>query len=176
MTTENSATQLDDAPENTSENLQEENLEDLLAGAEARIAELEKGILYVQADFNNYRRRKEEEFIAQQKYIASQLLKELLPIVDNFERALQFAQQTQSFERLIAGVQGTQKQLAAFLSKAGVTPIEALGAEFDPTYHEAIGHTEGSDLPENTVAEELQKGYLLHDRVLRPAMVKVAGG
>ncbi len=176
MTEENSAYQPDDAPENTDENVWEEALTDPLAEAQARIAELEKGILYLQADFSNYRRRKEEEFIAQQKYIAGQLLKDLLPILDNFERALQFAERTQSFEKLVAGVQGTQKQLSAFLSKAGVTSIETLGKEFDPTYHEAIGHTEGSDAPENTVTEELQKGYLLHDRVLRPAMVKVSGG
>ncbi len=178
MTTDNEFEPTTDAPEEVSQEpiVEEIPAEDPLATAQAQIAELEKSLLYAQADFNNYRRRKEEEFVAQQKYIAGQLLKDLLPILDNFERALQFAEQSQSFEKLIAGVQGTQKQLATFLTKAGVTPIEALGQEFDPTYHEAIGHTEDTDAPENTVTEELQKGYMLHDRVLRPAMVKVAGG
>lgn len=166
----------EDIEEPVNEERPDETTAPPLLEAQERIAELEKGLLYLQADFHNYRRRKEEEFVAQQKYNAAQLLKDLLPILDNFERALQAAEQSQSFEKLIAGVQGTQKQLSAFLSKAGVSPIDSLGKEFDPTFHEAIGRSADSDAPENTVAEELQKGYMLHDRVLRPAMVKVAGG
>ncbi|MCX6380867.1 MAG: nucleotide exchange factor GrpE [Armatimonadetes bacterium] len=181
MTSENNTYEPQYTPDEAVKEEQEENSAaemtvDPIAEAQARIAELEKSLVYLQSDFHNYRRRKEEDFIAQQKYIAGQLLKDLLPILDNFERALQFAEQTQSFEKLVSGVQGTQKQLATFLTKAGITPIEALGQEFDPTYHEAIGHTADSDQPENTITEELQKGYLLHGRVLRPTVVKVAGG
>jgi molecular chaperone GrpE len=131
---------------------------------------------YLQAEFVNFRRRKQEEFDGQQKYLSAELLKGLLPILDNFERALQAAEQHQSYEKLIGGVQGTHKQLMSFLEKAGVQPIAAVGQEFNPQFHEAIGHAEGSDLPANTVAEEVQRGYTIHDRVLRPALVKVSAG
>ena len=147
-----------------------------LEDARSRAEKAEQALLYSQSDFQNYRRRKEEEFKSQQKFLSENLLKEMLPIVDSFERALQAAQQNQSFDKLIGGVEGTLKQMYTFLQKSGVTPIESLGKEFDPNFHEAIGHTEGGDHPANTVAEEVQRGYNIHDRVLRPALVKVAQG
>ena len=153
-----------------------EELEAELNEADAKIESLQKDLLYLQADFQNYRRRKEDEAIAQQKYVAANLLKELLPILDNFERALQAAEQTQNFDKLIGGVQGTLKQWNACLERTGVTPIETVGKEFNPQFHEAIGYTEASDLPPNTVAEEVQRGYMIHDRILRPALVKVSQG
>ena len=145
-----------------------------LEEAKSRTEQVEKALLYTQAEFQNYRRRKEDEFKSQQKFLTENLLKEILPVVDNFERALQAAEQNQSFEKLIGGVNGTLKQLHTFLQKSGVTPLEVVGKEFDPNFHEAIGHTEGSAYPANTVAEEIQRGYAIHDRVLRPALVKVA--
>ncbi len=145
-----------------------------LEDVRARLEKADNANLYIQAEFQNYRRRKEEEFKTQQKFLSENLLKEILPAVDNFERALLAAEQNQSFEKLIGGVNGTLKQLHTLLTKAGVAPIEAVGKEFDPNFHEAIGHTEGSGHPANTVTEEVQRGYLLHDRVLRPALVKVA--
>ncbi|HZP81577.1 MAG TPA: nucleotide exchange factor GrpE [Chthonomonadaceae bacterium] len=141
-----------------------------------RAEEAEKRILYVQAEFQNYRRRKEEEQAGLQKYNNSELIKALLPIIDNFERALAAAEQTRNFDALVGGVSGTLKQLRAFLEKAGVKPIESVGKEFDPNFHEAIGHTDSDEYPANTVAEEVQKGYVMHDRVLRPSLVKVSQG
>ena len=111
-----------------------------------------------------------------QKYATGEFIKNLLPVLDNFERALKAAEQTQNYDALIGGVNGTLKQLLSALQKAGITPIEAVGQEFDPNYHEAIGHTESDEFPANTVAEELQRGYIMHDRVLRPTLVKVAQG
>ena len=146
-----------------------------LEDAKSKLDKADKEHLYLQAEFQNYRRRKEDEFKSQQKFLSENLLREMLPIVDNFERALQAAEQNQSFEKLIGGVNGTLKQLNTLLSKAGVVPIEAVGKEFDPNFHEAIGHTEDSEYPANTVAEEVQRGYVMHERVLRPALVKVAG-
>ncbi len=146
-----------------------------LASAQDKIAELEKTRLYIQAEFQNYRRRRDDEFVAQQKYIAGTLFKDLLPVLDNFDRALQAAELSQNFEKLIAGVQGTLKQMQVFLEKSGIAPIEVLGKEFDPEFHEAIGYMEESDLPPNTVAVEIQRGYMIHERVLRPALVKVSG-
>jgi len=145
-----------------------------LEEARAKREEAEKQILYQQAEFQNFRRRQREEQAELQRFANSELIRDLLPILDNFERALAAAEQTRSFDALIGGVSGTLKQLQAFLQKAGVQPIESVGKEFDPRYHEAVGHAESSDLPANTVAEEVQRGYQMHDRVLRPALVKVA--
>lgn len=147
-----------------------------LEEARAKADEAEKRAIYLQAEFQNFRRRKDEENVALQKFANREIIQGLLPVVDNFERALAAAEQTKNYDALIGGVSGTLRQLQTMLQKAGVTPIEAVGKEFDPNYHEAIGHTEESDAPANTVTEEVQRGYLMHDRVLRPTLVKVAQG
>lgn len=145
-----------------------------LSEAQANAEDSEKRYVYLQAEFLNFKRRKEEQDKELQKFTNREIVLGLLPVIDNFERALQAAEQTKSYEGLIGGVNGTLKQFNAFLQKAGVTPIEAVGKEFDPNYHEAIGHTDSSGLPANTVAEEVQRGYIMHDRVLRPSLVKVS--
>jgi len=147
-----------------------------LDDARREIEELKKQVLYGQAEFQNFRRRKEDEQKDLARFANAELIKGLLPIVDNFDRALQAAEQSRNFDALIGGISGTSKQLQAFLQKAGVTPIEAVGKDFDPKFHEAIGHAEDSGYEANSVAEEVQKGYLMHDRVLRPALVRVAQG
>jgi molecular chaperone GrpE len=147
-----------------------------LEEARTRAEDAEKRLVYAQAEFQNVLRRREEQYRGDQKYANSELIKLLLPVIDNFERALKAAEQARNLDALLGGVSGTHKQLLSALEKAGVTPIASLGKEFDPNYHEAIGHAEESDLAANTVAEELQRGYIMHDRVLRPALVKVAGG
>lgn len=133
----------------------------------------EKALLYARAEFQNISRRRDEQAAAERKYAVSELVKSLLPVIDNFERGLQSAEQTRNFEALVEGIHGTRKQLETALEKAGVTPIESVGKEFDPMIHEALGPAEESDYPPNTVAEELQRGYKMHDRVIRPALVKV---
>ena len=138
--------------------------------------EADKRLVYTQAEFQNFRRRKEEESKDLQRFGNSEMIQALFPVVDNFERALSAAEKTKNFDALVGGVSGTLKQLQTFLQKAGVTPIEALGKEFDPNFHEAIGHTESSEYGANKVAEEVQRGYMLHDRVLRPTLVKVSNG
>ncbi len=147
-----------------------------LDDARRQIEELKKQVIYAQAEFQNFRRRKEEEQKEFAKYSNSELIKSLLPVLDNFERALQAAEQTRNFDALITGVSGTSKQLQTALQKAGVTPIDSLGHDFDPNLHEAIGHSEDTEFAANTVAEEIQRGYRMHDRVLRPALVRVAQG
>jgi molecular chaperone GrpE len=141
-----------------------------------RAKEAETQLLYVQAEFQNFRRRKEDESRDLAKFTNRELIKALLPIVDNFERALRAAEQTKNFDALVGGLSGTLKQMQTFLQKSGVIPIEAVGKEFDPNFHEAIGHTESETYPANTVAEEVQRGYVMHDRVLRPTLVKVSQG
>ncbi len=142
----------------------------------AQKEDAEKRLLYMQAEFQNYRRRITEEKAALDKFAGEKIIKEMLPIVDNFERGLAAAKATSNFDALISGVSGVMKQMEALLQKSGVTPIEAVGKEFDPKLHEAIGVADESNYPANMVAEELQRGYLLHDRVLRPSLVKVSQG
>jgi molecular chaperone GrpE len=151
-------------------------LQTQLNEARARADDAEKRVLYLQADYQNYRRRRDEEQIGLSRFANAEMIKSLLPVLDNFERALRAAEQTHNLDALVAGVSGTLKQLTTFLEKAGVTPIEAVGKEFDPKFHEAIGHAESDEFPPHTVAEELQKGYVMHDRVLRPSLVKVVQG
>ncbi len=165
----------------------DQSLAETLSAAEANIAELkqelvkanhkaddqEKKLIYLQADYQTYRRRRDEEYKTILKTANTDLIKSFLPIVDNLERALKAAEQTSNLDALVSGINGTLKQLHTFLQSAGVSHIEALGKEFDPNYHEAIGHAEDDDLPPNTVAEEVQRGYILHEKVLRPSLVKV---
>lgn len=160
-----------DGPEATITALQAEITE-----LRQRAEEAERRLLYASAEFQNTARRKEEQYQTNLKHANNEFIKNLLPVLDNFERALKAAEQTRSYEALVGGVNGTLKQLLTAFQKAGVTPIEAEGQEFDPQYHEAIGHAEESAYPANVVAEEVQRGYLLHDRVLRPSLVKVSQG
>lgn len=125
------------------------------------------------ADFDNYRKRIERERRELSEYAAADVLRELLPIIDNFERALQApaAGDTEAFKR---GVELIHKQMLDLLRKRGVTHIDALGADFDPNVHQAVIHEPSEDHREGEVMHELQRGYKLGDRLLRPAMVKVA--
>lgn len=141
--------------------------------ANHRADDHEKKLIYLQADYQTYRRRRDDEYKTIQKTANSDLIKSFLPIVDNLERALKAAEQTNNLDALVGGINGTLKQLHTLLQNAGVSQIEAVGKEFDPNYHEAIGHAEADDLPPNSVAEEIQRGYILHDKVLRPSLVKV---
>jgi len=126
------------------------------------------------ADFENLRKRTEKEKQDFYRYSLSEIMKELLPVLDNFERAL--AAETERGEEFRKGVELIYKQLYEVLRKNGLTPIDDQGVAFDPQIHEAVMRDENSELPNHTVAELLQKGYFLHDRLLRPAMVKVAVG
>jgi molecular chaperone GrpE len=128
------------------------------------------------ADFANYKRRTQEESARQRDIVREEILTGLLPVIDNFERALASAQTTQDYDKLVSGVQAILRQLQDFLAREGVTGIEAVGQPFDPNFHNAVLRHETTEYPENTIVEELQKGYTLGKRVLRPSMVKVAAG
>jgi len=167
-------TRADDAPGDlpTDIALLREQLEE----AELRADSEHEAYLRARADFANYKRRTDEEKERMRAIVNEGLLSRLLPIVDNFERAVQAAQNTQDYEKLIGGVIATLKQMQEFLVREGVTTIESVGQPFDPNYHNAVMRYETTEYPENTVVEELQKGYTLGERVLRPSMVKVATG
>lgn len=125
------------------------------------------------ADFDNFRKRSEREKGEFFKYALAGVLKDLLPVLDNFDRALDHAEEGDEFHK---GVLMIYKQLFDQLQKHGVKVIDEAGVPFDPNFHEAIVREEDDTLPSHTVSAILQKGYFLHDRLLRPALVKVAVG
>jgi molecular chaperone GrpE len=142
-------------------------LQELAEEAQARA-------LRVQADFDNFRRRtqKEKEELAQ--YATSKLVAELLSVLDNFERALATAPGNAESEAFTKGINMIFRQLEGVLKTEGLTAMETVGQPFNPEYHQAIMQVESEEHEEGIVTEEVQKGYLLKDKVLRPAMVKVS--
>jgi molecular chaperone GrpE len=143
---------------------------------------LKEQLLRAVADFDNYRKRIERERRELSDYAATDVLLELLPIIDNFERALQApasapgatARRPAESEAFKKGIELIHKQMLDLLRKRGVTLIDALGADFDPNVHQAVIHEPSDEHREGEVMQELQRGYKLGDRLLRPAMVKVA--
>lgn len=134
---------------------------------------LQDRLLRTAAEFDNYRKRMDRERRDLADHTAGEVLGEFLPIIDNLERALHAAPQDDPLRK---GVELVHKQMLDMLRKRGVKPIEALGADFDPNFHQAVIHEESTAHREGEVMEELQRGYVAGDRLLRPAMVKVAKG
>lgn len=141
------------------------------AGAGPELAELRDRHLRLLADFDNFRKRAERELEERTRYVLAEPIRELLPVLDNLERALT-AQGAEG--DLIRGVEMIARQFLDVLRRFGVERVPAVGALFDPRRHEAVMRVESSDVTAPTVVEEFQRGYLLRDRLLRPAMVKVA--
>jgi len=132
-------------------------------------------LLRVSADFENYRKRSAREIEEFRKYANQTLLKEMLSVVDNLELAINSSNHGKKTDKnLIEGLNLTLSEILRVFEKFNVKPIEAQGQTFDPAFHEAVMREETDDFPENTVVSEFQKGYLIHDRLLRPAMVVVA--
>ncbi|MDN3018589.1 nucleotide exchange factor GrpE [Paenibacillus sp. BSR1-1] len=129
--------------------------------------------LRLQADFDNFRRRTRLDLEASEKYRAQKLITDLLPALDNFERALKVEAENEQTKSLLQGMDMVFRSLVDALKKEGLEPIEAVGKEFDPHQHQAVMQGEDENYGSNIVIEEFQKGYLLKDRVIRPSMVKV---
>lgn len=152
------------------------------ADPQAKLAEAEELArknwdLYLrsQAELDNYRKRAQRDRQDLLKFSNENILRELLPVIDNLDRAVQHARDAEADSQgLLEGVEMTLGQFRRVLEKFQVTAFDALGEKFDPARHEAMGQYETSEYPPNVVAQELQKGYLLHDRLLRPAMVMIA--
>jgi len=156
-----------------------DSVDDLKRSLEAMEAEYRSAhdkYLRLAAEFDNYKRITQRDQRDQIKFGNEHLLKEMLPVVDNLERAIKSAKDNGGNEALMQGVELTLKQLLGVLGKFGVTPMESIGKPFDPTTQQAVAQVESDTVPEHAVAEELQKGYLLHDRILRPSMVSVSKG
>lgn len=132
-------------------------------------------LLRFQADFENIRRRTEKERQEFVKFANEEIILELLNVLDDLERTVALAEsQHQDVSTFLKGVEMILAHLYEMLKKHNVKPIEAKGKPFDPNYHEALMQAEDAEAPENTIIEELQKGYLLNDRVVRTAKVKVS--
>ncbi|GIN85428.1 protein GrpE [Heyndrickxia sporothermodurans] len=140
---------------------------------QAKLEESENRYLRLRADFDNFRRRAQIDREASEKYRAQSLATNLLPAIDNFERAMQITPDNEQAKQLMQGVEMVYRNIIDALKKEGIEEIEAVGKEFDPHYHQAIMQGEDENYGSNIVIEEFQKGYVLKDRVIRPSMVKV---
>ena len=141
---------------------------------EEKIEELEDRVKRQMAEFDNFRKRTEKEKSHMYEVGARDVIEKILPVVDNFERGLASVPEDQKENPVIVGMDKIYSQLMTTLTDLGVEPIEAVGGEFDPNYHNAVMHVEDEELGENVVAEEFQKGYMYKDTVIRHSMVKVA--
>lgn len=140
---------------------------------EAKAEEAENRYLRLRADFDNYRRRIQKEGEAKEKYRAQSLITNILPALDNFERALNIEVSDEHNGSFLKGMQMVHTSLLEALKAEGLEVIESVGQPFDPHLHQAVMQVSEEGVDSNTVVEEFQKGYRLKDRVIRPSMVKV---
>jgi molecular chaperone GrpE len=141
--------------------------------ASSEDAELRERLLRLQADFENFKKRIERERLDHFRYATIGLVARILPVLDNFERAMSAARPGTASDALVEGVALIHRQLVSELEVEGLRVMECVGEPFDPLRHEAVATDPDSPMPPHTVTQEFQKGYFLHDRVLRPAMVRV---
>ncbi|XBX10452.1 nucleotide exchange factor GrpE [Enterocloster clostridioformis] len=139
-----------------------------------KIEELTDRVKRQMAEFENFRKRTDKEKSAMYEMGAKDIIERILPVIDNFERGLAIVPEDAKETPLAEGMEKIYKQFRKTLEEAGVKAIEAVGREFDPNYHNAVMHVDDDSLGENIVAEELQKGYMYRDSVVRHSMVKVA--
>ena len=167
---------VEDTVDDTAQTESQDSVQTDANAAEAKVQEFQEKFMRLQADFSNYKKRSSAERLQVAGVIKGELISTLLPVMDNFERALNVPQEEQSEEvrPFIEGYEMIYKQLAGVLEKAGVRKIEALDKPFDPNYHQAVMRVPAEGVANDTIVEVLQDGYLLGDKTLRPAMVKVA--
>jgi molecular chaperone GrpE len=151
-----------------------EELKRKLEEKENEVKEHYERLLRVAADFDNYKKRAAREKEEWTKFANEDLIKGILPFIDNLERAVNHSEKTKDFQSLVEGIKLTVQQLLNTLNKFGVSPIESLGKPFNPAVHQAMLLVETDQHEPNQVVEEFQKGYLLNERLLRPATVSVS--
>lgn len=168
--------------EDDSEKKDKEKVADPLKEMEARLESLEQKakenhdrFLRVSAEFENYKKRAAREMGDFRKFANESFVKAMLPVVDNLDRAIESSSNDKDTNTsVVEGVNMTLREILKVFEQFGVIPFESLGKTFDPGFHQAVMQEENEDYPDNTVLNELQKGYLIHDRLLRPAMVVVS--
>lgn len=139
-----------------------------------QIEELNDKLKRQMAEFDNFRKRTEKEKSQMYDMGAKSIIEKILPVIDNFERGLAGVPEEEKSNAFVDGMDKVYKQMLTTLAEAGVTPIEAVGKEFDPNFHNAVMHVEDEEAGENIIVEEFQKGYVYRDTVVRHSMVKVA--
>lgn len=180
-TLENSAAENEEASENSEE---QEDGKDKKKGffkkkekkdeRDEQIAELKDSLLRNRAEFENFRKRSEKEKSQMFEIGAKSIVEKILPVIDNFERGFDTLKDEEKDLPFAAGMKKIYEQMLTSLSEAGVKPIEALGQEFNPDFHNAIMHEDNDEVGENIIVQEFQKGYMFRDTVVRYSMVKVA--
>ena len=162
-----------DEPKNSEKDAQKDHTENLREIQEQLTAEKDK-TLRLSAEFENYKKRKQREIDDFKKFANETVFKQMLSVVDNLERAIVSAEDASDEASLLEGVKLTHKEILKLFETFNVKPVEAENQPFDPNFHQAVTQEENNEFPENTVTTVLQKGYLLHDRLIRPAMVVVS--
>lgn len=178
---ENNAENVEAENENVKETSAEENCEAAACDSDKESEKLKQDLenlnnqyLRLAADFENYRKRQAQEREALLKYGAEECMKKVIEVVDNFDRAVTMVEKIDNLEKMKETFFVLNKQLTDSLTKLGLQQIKSVGETFDPTLHEAVMQTQSEEYPEDTVIQELQKGYKFGEKVLRPAMVAVA--
>jgi molecular chaperone GrpE len=150
-------------------------LEAKLETKEKEAGETYDRLLRVSAEFDNFKKRSTREMDEYRKFANQSLIKEMLSVVDNLELAMNSTNGHKAIDKdLLQGLEMTHREILKVFEKFNVKPIDAIGQPFDPAFHEAVMQEETNDSPKNTVINELQRGYMIHDRLLRPSMVVVA--
>lgn len=184
---------MEETIEETAEEVVEDTAEEAVEDAEAKESDEKKGFFKKKkdkkdeqieeltdrlkrqmAEFENFRKRSEKEKAQMFDMGAKTIVEKILPVIDNFERGFTTVEEADKEDAFVVGMDKVYKQMLATLEEAGVKAIESVGQEFNPDFHNAIMHVEDEELGENVVAEELQKGYMYRDTVVRHSMVKVA--
>ncbi|MDO4473571.1 MAG: nucleotide exchange factor GrpE [Eubacteriales bacterium] len=171
--------EVEESEEEASENAEKEEKKKLFGKKkkdkkDEKIEELTDKITRQMAEFDNFRKRTEREKSQMYEIGAKDVIEKILPVVDNFERGLAAVPEEKKEDPFVEGMDKIYKQLMTTLEGIGVKPIEAVGQEFNPDFHNAVMHVEDEELGENIVAEEFQKGYMYRESVVRHSMVKVA--
>ncbi|WP_081986944.1 nucleotide exchange factor GrpE [Planococcus sp. CAU13] len=162
-----------DAAEMGADSDVKEDDEDEVAKLKEELEKEQNKYLRLLADFDNFKRRNQKDKEIQAKFRSQSLLTDLLPVLDNFERALAVEAKSEEAEALLKGVEMVQKSLLEAVKREGLEEVKAVGEHFDPNFHQAVMQEKDEQAEPGTVLQELQKGYTLKGRVLRPAMVKV---
>jgi molecular chaperone GrpE len=165
---------VDDQESETSEG--ENDLETQLANSQAELEKSNEKLLRLAAEFENYKKRMGRDKAQALKFAEESLIKEILPSVDNLDRALEQAKNTEDIKVFIEGIELTQKGMLSSLEKVGVKPIKSVGEKFDPNFHEAMVMEASEDVEENHIIQDFEKGYLYKERLIRAAKVIVSKG
>ncbi len=155
------------------EDLTKEDIAELKKKAEERDTYLDQ-LLRTKAEFMNYQKRMVKENESTAQFAVQNIILDLLPELDNFDRALKLADNSKDFDKFVEGIKLIEEQLFKVLGKYGVDSIETVGKAFDPNLHEAVMEEENNEMPHHTIIDEFQKGFLLKERVIRPSKVKVS--